>query len=485
MLDLTLDQFFTPPNLAKELVLKVTELLEPSDEQLFVEPSEGDGSFTQSLSNFGYNNIIGYDVDPKLSTTIKQDFLTTSFEQGAIVIGNPPFGQGGKLALDFIHHAASQQSSAICFILPRSFMKKAFLNRIPKSYHLIYTQNIGEVFKDTETRTTFMVFERRHTERYELPSTQLTYPRVISRDTNDNPTQFLQRTGVVIEFHNDPTRKNSIPVIIHDNNILNEHNVKQLDNYAKERSTVIKTIRISEINQLLSGSNMTPKMLKRLSANDFNFAQCISNSEDRNEILKIDNNSLTTLINNIQLFQNELAQYKQQYAKQLEEEKKQKAENIKALLLEHGYSLSDLETLHSSASTKDKKANTTKATKTPTSNSFTVEWLETDKKTNETTTKSYKIVNFNVKNNKIANDQFFISAMKKIDNNIFEFMATYSEEYRNFCNAKYNNQLFYISNSRWNAEANRQFDKWVSEQTNLPTDPKQQRNAFKSAVLLK
>ncbi|CRY67050.1 Uncharacterised protein [Yersinia kristensenii] len=119
-------------------------------------------------------------------------------------------------------------------------------------------------------------------------------------------------------------------------------------------------------------------------------------------------------------------------------------------------------------------------------NSFTVEWRETDKNTNETKTKTYNIVNFNVKNNKIANDPFFISAMKKIDNNIFEFMANYSTDYKQYCNASYNGTIFYISNSRWNAEANRQFNKWVSEQQQqLPEDIKEQRSMFKAAVLIK
>ncbi|CRY67060.1 Uncharacterised protein [Yersinia kristensenii] len=126
----------------------------------------------------------------------------------------------------------------------------------------------------------------------------------------------------------------------------------------------------------------------------------------------------------------------------------------------------------------------TKTKKPAGGNTFTVEWRETDKNTNETKTKTYNIVNFNVKNNKIANDPFFHAAMKKMDNNIFEFVATYSDEYKNFCNAEYNNQLFYISNSRWNAEANRQFEKWVSEQaTTLPEDIKEQRSMFKAAVL--
>ncbi|MBO1630401.1 hypothetical protein GKR58_09115 [Yersinia pseudotuberculosis] len=483
MIDLTLDQYFTPLALAKQLTRTVIELLAPSTGQLFVEPSEGAGAFTQSLSNFGYNNIIGYDIDPKLQKTIKQDFLTTTFERGAIVIGNPPFGQGGRMAMKFIHHAASQQASAICFILPRGFTKKTFLNRIPTHYHLIYIQNIGEVFNDTETRSTFMIFEHRDSERYELPPTQLTYPRVISRDTNNNPTQFLQRTGSKIELHKDPLRKNSIPVIIHNDSIRQNHNVKKLDNYAIETSTIIKTIRISEINQLLSGNNMTPKILRRLSANDFNFAVCIASNEDRAEILKIDNNSLTTLINNIQLFHNELAQYKQQHAQQLKEEKEEKLLLLKSIIEKNGFSMKEIAQLLVDEPTTTKQ---TKAKATTTAKEFVVKWLETDKKTNETTTKSYKIVNFNVTNNKIANEPFFQAAMKKMDNNIFEFMATYSEEYRNFCNAENNNQLFYISNSRWNAEANRQFDKWVSEQQQpLPEDIKEQRQAFKSSVLIK
>ncbi|WP_155407711.1 hypothetical protein [Yersinia pseudotuberculosis] len=53
MLDLNLDQYFTPPEVANELIQTVIELLSPSGEQLFVEPSVGDWSFSLPLGVSG------------------------------------------------------------------------------------------------------------------------------------------------------------------------------------------------------------------------------------------------------------------------------------------------------------------------------------------------------------------------------------------------------------------------------------------------
>ena len=53
-----------------------------------------------------------------------------------MTIGNPPFGQRGSLAVKFIERAALF-SDVIAFVLPRSFRKYTFQNRVPLNFHLI------------------------------------------------------------------------------------------------------------------------------------------------------------------------------------------------------------------------------------------------------------------------------------------------------------------------------------------------------------
>ena len=113
------DKYYTKRSLARGLYQSLLQLLEQYEVDLsgytWIEPSAGDGAFSDLLPE----NKIAMDIAPGRDDITKQDFLAWSPEKEGkyIVIGNPPFGRYGKLALEFINRAA-QYADIVAFIVP-------------------------------------------------------------------------------------------------------------------------------------------------------------------------------------------------------------------------------------------------------------------------------------------------------------------------------------------------------------------------------
>lgn len=140
----TLDQFYTKPEIAKELINQ----LDLSKYDLIVEPSAGTGAFSNQLPP---HKTLALDIDPKHPTIIKQDFLVYQHKhetprEKTLAIGNPPFGKQGSLALKFITKC-SEFANTIAFILPRSFIKVSMKNKIPIYYHLHKEKLLNNCFQ--------------------------------------------------------------------------------------------------------------------------------------------------------------------------------------------------------------------------------------------------------------------------------------------------------------------------------------------------
>ena len=82
------DKYYTPIDLAKYCIDKTYEIIGKENITEIIEPSAGNGSFSNQL------NCIAYDIEPECDGIIKQDFLTTELEynKGRLIIGNPPLG---------------------------------------------------------------------------------------------------------------------------------------------------------------------------------------------------------------------------------------------------------------------------------------------------------------------------------------------------------------------------------------------------------
>lgn len=146
-------QFFTPIEEAKKLVdLSLAFISEnwkiDLNQYTLIEPSAGDGAFYNNFPN-NYEKI-GIDIDPKSKNIKKQDWFKYYPKSSKnIVIGNPPFGLRGQLALKFINKA-SDFSDFICFILPPLFNsngKGSPRLRVNKDFYLAKEVKINSNFK--------------------------------------------------------------------------------------------------------------------------------------------------------------------------------------------------------------------------------------------------------------------------------------------------------------------------------------------------
>ena len=161
------DQFFTPQGMAKKCIdtfFRVTGV--NPDEYTFIEPSAGDGSFFNALSH----KKIGIDIEPRCDGVSKLDFLgwtppDTSLKY--VVIGNPPFGLRGHMALRFINH--SEFADYVCFILPQLFESdgKGVPRKRVQGFNLIYSEKVDSTFNYPDGREVgvnciFQIWSKNH-----------------------------------------------------------------------------------------------------------------------------------------------------------------------------------------------------------------------------------------------------------------------------------------------------------------------------------
>ena len=85
---------------------------------LVIEPSAGTGVFVNLLRKQGYV-VMAFDIEPKHPLVNTQDWLETDlkFDDRAVIIGNPPFGNKGRLAVDFINKSL-EVANTVGFIVP-------------------------------------------------------------------------------------------------------------------------------------------------------------------------------------------------------------------------------------------------------------------------------------------------------------------------------------------------------------------------------
>lgn len=136
-----IDQFYTNTDVSSKCIEYLYDTLEIGINDLFIEPSAGDGSF----SDYFIENKIKidtYDIEPKKDYIEKVNFLELdtnkykSYGHKIHSIGNPPFGRQSSLAKKFIKKC-SEFSDSISFILPKSFRKESYQSAFPLNFHLI------------------------------------------------------------------------------------------------------------------------------------------------------------------------------------------------------------------------------------------------------------------------------------------------------------------------------------------------------------
>ena len=130
------EAYFTTDELAKRCVEFVNAILPLDQFSYILEPSAGAGAFVRALPS---GKVVAIDLEPRAEGIECCDFFRFEppfFQPNVLVIGNPPFGQRGSLAIRFLDRAM-EFASVVAFILPRSFRKHTFLNRIDPQFHLL------------------------------------------------------------------------------------------------------------------------------------------------------------------------------------------------------------------------------------------------------------------------------------------------------------------------------------------------------------
>lgn len=156
-----LDKFYTKQWVAELLYKKTLQVLGLKGDELFLEPSAGQGSFSRLLSNFE-----AYDLKPEADNITEADFLEVDLKHSDyITIGNPPFGRRCSLAVDFFEKCA-KHSKAIAFIVPVTFMKWSVQSSLNKDFALIYNLQLDEesftfLGDDYSIRTCFQIWVRK------------------------------------------------------------------------------------------------------------------------------------------------------------------------------------------------------------------------------------------------------------------------------------------------------------------------------------
>jgi len=192
------DQFFTLDTTAEYCYSKFLEILkkykDDDGDYTFIEPSAGNGSFLKLLPE---DKRIGLDIEPKFDEIIKQDYLDwkPTEVKRYIVIGNPPFGLRGQLALKFINHS-STFSDYVCFILPQLFESdgKGVPRKRVVGLNLIHSEKLDTEFKSPDGKNVkveciFQVWSKFHkNNQYELNKTENNIIKIYSLSDGGSPS---------------------------------------------------------------------------------------------------------------------------------------------------------------------------------------------------------------------------------------------------------------------------------------------------------
>ena len=165
------DQFFTPIDTAISCINKFKSTLigygENPDAFTYIEPSAGAGNF---LINLPIGRRIGMDIEPRHDEIIKCNFFDwiPPSDDKYIVIGNPPFGLRGQLALKFINRA-STFADYVAFILPQLFASdgKGVPRKRVTDLNLVCSEAIPCNFTDpsgniTKVQCIFQIWSKYH-----------------------------------------------------------------------------------------------------------------------------------------------------------------------------------------------------------------------------------------------------------------------------------------------------------------------------------
>ena len=172
----SLQKFYTKHDIAKECCYRIKKYLEIDyNKDIVVEPSAGNGSFIPFIKKICKNDIF-IDIKPEHQDIVKQNYLTwiPPEHRRIHIIGNPPFGFKGSMAIKFIKKSG-QFCHSMSIILPLSFAKKSMQHSVPLQFHLIHQwilpENSFQYYgQNVDIPCVFQIWMRKNKLRKEQPT---------------------------------------------------------------------------------------------------------------------------------------------------------------------------------------------------------------------------------------------------------------------------------------------------------------------------
>lgn len=168
------EQYYTPAHVARSVVDRLLGLRPELLTRTWIEPAGGTGAFVDELHRRGVRDVVSFDIEPHHPAVSRGDFLDQSLSvNGAVAVGNPPFGRNNALSVPFFNACASH-CDVVCFIVPRSWRKWSVINRLDDRFHLADDYDLAVDYVDTAgapvssrglLRTAVQTWERRETAR--------------------------------------------------------------------------------------------------------------------------------------------------------------------------------------------------------------------------------------------------------------------------------------------------------------------------------
>lgn len=192
-----LGQYFTKSEIVSKLFDLLINYKKYNKDISILEPSFGTGNFISELSDKGYKNIKGYEIDGGLTSDPTDFFMTSIRDKYDLIIGNPPFTKYNlkdsyyyaskykksiskpdtyldiseiksdkqKIENAFILKSLKQlkdQDSSIGFVLPVSFFiknrNKIVKNKIREKFSTVIIYQDNEVWFDQNISCCFAIF---------------------------------------------------------------------------------------------------------------------------------------------------------------------------------------------------------------------------------------------------------------------------------------------------------------------------------------
>lgn len=197
------DQFYTPEDTAKYCHNKFCEIISNYNDNInnynFIEPSAGSGNFLKVLPK---ERTIALDIEPNNDNIIEADYLnwTPSDNKKYYVLGNPPFGLRGQLALKFINHSY-KFADYVAFILPQLFESdgKGAPRKRVQGFNLIHSEKLNSDFlnpdnKKIKVNCIFQIWSKYHiNEKYKLKEMNTDIMKIYSLSDGDTSSSIRNK----------------------------------------------------------------------------------------------------------------------------------------------------------------------------------------------------------------------------------------------------------------------------------------------------